>query len=266
MGGNMARQIRIGDVQMEMPFMKPKKDRMKIAVMIPIVYPYYLPSLIEDINRNSVMPDAVWIIYNGDKEIGGILNSVFTQVSLVKMYNGLVTINSTPMGVNECWNAAVKRFTKEGYDLFSILNDDIRIERWFFEKIGDLFKKDKLNGGKLGVVSPQTVMRSQFNNNMFMSPYPPGHEFLSTIPAREGWAYTISRECAADVFPIPEELQTFCGDDWIWERCKRTGWQWKGAVNVFVEHLVGGTCRNNTMRANLKSEKRHFESLLRRMN
>lgn len=251
---------------MKLPFIESDPNRLKIAVVIPFVLPYYLPYLLNDIDHNSVRPNSVSVIYNGKFPVEKMLSARLDILEAMQMYHGLVHFPMNPMSVNESWNYGMRSYIETGYDLISVLNDDIRLEKFFFEKIINLFAQDNLEGKRVGVISPQTVMRSQGAKNAFIPVVRPGSEKFDDLPFREGWAYTIRRECAMDVLPIPGELRTFCGDDWIWEKCKRTGWSWKCGLGVYVDHLVGGTCNNNPLRLTMKGEKHIFGKLLSNMD
>jgi hypothetical protein len=82
---------------------------------------------------------------------------------------------------------------------------------------------------------------------------------------REGWAWTIRAEVAKQLPVIPDELRTFCGDDWIYTWCVRFGRPWAKMIGVRLYHYVGasmGTKEGQPARETLDGEKKFYSSII----
>jgi hypothetical protein len=132
----------------------------------------------------------------------------------------------------------------------TVLNDDLLIQSNFFETTAEIFE----NHLKCGVVCPVTVTRKEALHYPIPTTHPEG------MARREGWAFTIRKWLWDKIKPIPQDLTTFCGDDWLWHWTHRKGFIWRYNLKTKVYHYGSTTVRtlNGEGVPLLKHEKRLF--------
>lgn len=196
---------------------------MKIAVIIPFVQDTFINVLLSWIAANSVQPDKVFLIDNS-------AHGVYIQTSLKQCE---YIHNKIPMSVNGSWNYGFS-LCQENFDLIAVLNDDLLIEKYFFEKNIKAMNECP----SAGVVCPTTTTDKQ---EVFQSEN--GFPGCIVMRKREGWAWTIRSELAKKIPTIPCTLKTWCGDDWYWHQCQRLSFQWIKVQNNLCFHYVGQSVR-----------------------
>lgn len=212
---------------------------MKIAVVIPVVTSGMGRNVIDDIRNNTTVPDHLIIINNtGD--------FFHPDIKPIPHYKGIRP--ATPTSVNDAWASGIMMALEKEVDLISIFNDDIRINRTFFEEIvygATIFP----NAGvfcPMGVASPTMVEG-------------PGGRGFVDMKHREGWAFTMRSEVARRILPFPQGLRTFCGDDWIWHK---GGMPWLRVMAARCFHYKGVAVKKLGVRQNLKGERRLLNKFL----
>ncbi len=221
---------------------------MKIGIVIPVVSDKYITALLDCIADNTVLPHSVLILDNSGKHI--------PPVPLVPLSRKAVemVLTDPPLGVNASWNYGIKVMLEREMDLISIFNDDIEIERFFFEKLISAAERYK----KAGAFCPYTTR----HRDALKTPSSIMDAKCYEMAKREGWAFTLRASVAKRIPQIPEKLRTFCGDDWLMIHSKKLGHPWYRMVNNLCFHHVGGTVRNSGLRGDLEGEKRTMNSLL----
>ena len=157
------------------------------------------------------------------------------------------------MSCNESWNYGISKLDDD-CDLVSILNDDILLNRYFFEKVVFTFKRFKY----AGVVCPFTV-----NDRRDMQYFTKNGSIFQKMTKREGWAFTIKKSLLDQIPPIPAQLKTFCGDDWFWHYTHKKGLFWYKHIGNCIFHHVGAAVRKLGVRKNMNAEKRIFRGIIR---
>jgi GT2 family glycosyltransferase len=216
---------------------------MKHFLMIPFICNDYIIPLMECIQSNTKQPDKIFLIDNRQT------NDDIPLRSSIEIFKP-----SIPLGVNASWNLGIKKAIQGGYGLISVFNDDLLIEKFFFEKLTRMTGKH-LSGG---VYCPVTVNACQALKNALQSDSGP----CIGMKKREGWAWTIRAEVAKKIPPIPQELKTFCGDDWYWQYCRRLSRPWYKIIGLSCFHYIGVSVKQNQVRQDLIHEKRMLSGLL----
>lgn len=217
---------------------------MKVGVIIPIIQDVFIRELLNNIKNNTIQPVQIIIVDNSNKNI--IFNTR-------KMHSGISIFKpNIPLGVNASWNYGIHELISKGVDLVSVLNDDLLIEKYFFEKLIRLATLNK----DAGVFCPETVKAPEM---MLKSPAP-GEEKRERMDKREGWAWTIRSVVAQSIPPIPEELKTWFGDDWYWTYCHKMKRPWIKMINTWCYHYVGQSNKIVDVHKDLKNEREIFKS------
>lgn len=210
---------------------------MRIGVIIPVINNNYLPGLLGCIERNKTTPDVILIVDNSKKE---------SIVITTRLEQAIIYRPATPFGVNESWNYGISTL-QDQVDLITVLNDDLLIEDFFFEKLARTAEKHQ----EAGVLCPATVSSAEGMKDAFAV----GTGACSWMSKREGWAWTIRSSVAALIPPIPDSLKTFCGDDWYWHHCHALGRPWLRMLDNFCFHYVGQSVKLSGIKHTLRSEK-----------
>jgi len=214
---------------------------MKIGVVVPIVGNEFIGPMLQTIKANTVQPAEILVIDNREDPCD--LNCYVTQIMTWP----------SPRTVNESWNYGIDYMLKKRMDLISVFNDDILLEKFFFEKMTSLAGIHE----QAGVFCPETVKASDYVKN----PLPVGAEQCIKMKKREGWAWTIRGSIAEKVPPIPQEIATFCGDDWYWFKTARLGIPWMKMKNTWCFHYVGRSMKITSRRQDLSADKAMFKFL-----
>lgn len=218
---------------------------MKIVVGVPVVQEGMAHILINQILNNSLLPDKLILIDNTEK--GNFFPNTMPISSIV--------IRQGRMGVNKSWNRLFKEAFYYEADVLSVLNDDIEINKYFFEKIIRTFEKI----GKAAVVCPNTLRekcRPVLNKSR------KDWNRLFVMPRREGWAYTIRTSVLKHIPKIPLELKTFCGDDWLWYHTLALGYMWVKMLDNYIFHYGSTTIKKDGKRIHYRPDLRVFRELL----
>lgn len=199
-----------------------------ISVIIPVLNNIEITSeLFETIYKNTVAPSEIILIDNGSTD---------KYFKLVKKYNKL-NINyirySENLGVNNAWNEGI-RLSKFSY--VSILNNDLLLNNFFFQKVIEAMESVK----NLGIVVPNIVKEKDLIYKSLDCPIE-----LKSIKKRIGCAFTIRKEVAKKIKPIPiDHLKTYCGDDYLFYFTQVLKYEVKIISNNFVFHYGGKTVHN----------------------
>jgi len=106
---------------------------MKIGLIVPIIHDHFINGLLDCVENNSVTPQKIIIIDNSPH---GIILKNKSKLNLLQYKPPF------SFGVNASWNYGIAEMVKD-VDLISIFNDDLLVEKWFFEKLARLAKKHK---------------------------------------------------------------------------------------------------------------------------
>lgn len=221
---------------------------LSLRVIIPIVDRKRADVVLSGLEaQKNVWPDKVLIIDNTpDLERYTFKTDRFR----VKTFKPLPVL-----GVNASWNWGLTFIGN--CDFVSILNDDIMVRPRFVEYILVVFEQFP----DCGVACPVTITDlQQFETYFTEAP----SRYMSR---REGWAFTGRKKAVFDkIPPIPEELETFCGDDWFWRGTYKLGYKWVKDGSNIIYHAVGASIRlRSKVRDRLKEEKRRFNTLVKTM-
>ena len=201
---------------------------MRIGVVVPVVQVDKWEVLAGQILDNSIVPEKIVAIDNS-KSFG------------LDPYGHILTMRgSETIGVNASWEIGARLCGD--VDIVSILNDDIEITPTFFENVIKAFKETP----DAGAICPNTL-----------TPKKKSIKESAIKPMRrvEGWAFSIKKEILNAAYPMPEHMEIFAGDNWLWWfshfRC-RLGWFKDYSINIF--HHVGSSQTQRT-RSRLKKER-----------
>ena len=176
-----------------------------ISVVIPVVNNYNLTDqLLGDIENNTIHPSEIILIDNASTE------NIFELVNKYKTLKIRYIRNPENIGVNSSWDLG-RQLAQ--YEYIAILNNDIRVNKFFFEKI-------------ISIMTDQTIglASSEVSKNL-------DDVLLNSIESSIvknsfsicGNAYVLRKTISDEIGPIPKELRTFCGDNFIISRIDQIG-------------------------------------------
>jgi GT2 family glycosyltransferase len=198
-------------------------------------------------------------IENGFERIF-VLNNSSKRMEILETFVEVVVVNfGKNIGVNASWNYAIEQALFENQDL-AILNDDIVVKPNFIKNALNVLNSSISD--KIGILVPFTV----HDMNIFNSfPLTENNINLSVMMKREGWCMFLKNKFMQKMHLIPDELKTFCGDDWIFHQAVINNFCcYKDNLNI-IFHEIGKTMRKHPeIRRTLKNEKRLFCELINR--
>lgn len=228
---------------------------MKIACIMPVVQIDLATALIKNIAENTRTPNQLILLDNS----GGKLNEALDKSGCMRAFKRTneikqaysVQVNTPPKPLNETWTQGFNLIDKDS-DLITVLNDDLIINKRFFECLEFIVEKAPTN---CGVFCPYTT---KIKENVFDG-IP--DNIYEVMYRREGWAYTMRREFFEKMKPIPKELKTFCGDDWIFLEAIKKGYKWVKMMHNPIYHYVGATVKYTESNKSLDSDKIRFAKI-----
>jgi hypothetical protein len=229
--------------------MSDEKISLQLNAVIPIVLDTFIYSLLDTIDANSVLPACVYIIDN--TENGFECKDIKYKFPLIVYRDP----DGNRLDVNKSWEIGLT-WSKETNVLYTtVLNDDLLLNTTFFKYILKSFE----DLPKAGVVIPTTVDFA--NKHLITADFPHTYKF---VRKREGWAFTIRNSLINKVLPIPKELETFGGDDWIYWNTRIAGYKWARMQGNVIVHYKGQTLRTDRKKYMEKSrvEKRVINSII----
>jgi len=245
----------------------------KVTVIIPFMSSGHLINLLDILLENSVEPARILLIDNSRgacfKDIAAYLKS--------PSYVSYFVNDSKLTSVNASWNLGFRIVLDvfKDTDIVSVLNDDLVITKDFIKGVIDAF--EELDDA--GVVCPNTAVPLSIKSSGCVSikesevitwlrerSNESGLKY-QRMPRRQGWAYSIDSKLLKNIPAIPEELKTFCGDDWIYYWTHKLGKNWYKMLRTVVFHYAGSTVRLfPEVRNTLKKEKGIFQKLIKEQN
>lgn len=193
-----------------------------IDVVIPVCgQESYTAQIIRDMTAQTFKPATVFIIGNGNS---GMVREI------CKAAAGYLNIKYLPqlfnIGVNPSWNLGMGLCTAE---IIAVLNNDLRLPNKFFEKIQKTFDENADCGGCVPL-NLETVGEFQDlsdNRNRVDQQF-----------SREGWAFSLRRDVWQRSEPMPDNIRTFFGDDYWFERVHACGYRWLKMIDNRIFHFV----------------------------
>lgn len=206
-----------------------------MIVVIPTLNLNHLNDFFSDIENVDLDSVDRFFVFNNSVKKWNSSNSKIHVINLGKN-----------MGVNYVWNQGLQIALQKNMDLM-LINDDIVFKPNFFKKTQEAL--DKLKSPV--IVCPKTTNQFfKFDNAVFK-----GRNKYSKLYKRQGWAFTISRDTIPLIKRIPEELNIFFGDDWIFHFTKNL---WVIDHSNVVFHFVGKTMATNPEKRRLLEYERQI--------
>jgi len=213
---------------------------MKYKVIIPVVNRELAVMLLDSIAANTVIPDHILIIDNSmNKTAFPIVAGLSVEI---------ITSRGKRLGVNASWNLGICNVGD--CDYVAILNDDVVLGKYFFEKNIHAFQTYP----DCGVACPETVHR--------IDKIKETDGKVICMKKREGWAFSFRMDVLKKIPPVPNQLTTFCGDDWFWIQTGMQGYRWYKDTGNIVYHKVGAAVRQLGARKYLNQDKAALQEML----
>lgn len=179
---------------------------------------HYTKQCVLDLLNQNYKNFKITIIDQGSSEPGTIeyLENLHIDIDVI--------FNTKNESVNKMWNWFYQNYNE---DLLCFLNNDVRIPDNFISDTIGVFEKEK----KVGI----TVHSTNHSNYQDILPELK-YEIVPKSINMQGWDYTIRRECFT---PIPEELKTYCGDDFLFHHMYEMGYDMAYVLSSPMIHFEG---------------------------
>lgn len=182
---------------------------MSIMIGIPVIYnANCVRTCIEHLQGQNA---EVFIVDN---------NSDKTIKKIIEPYRKIV--NPENVYVNPAWNQIIEEFLKTDHDVVVIMNSDLYLKHDVVHKLSQLgLDKDKIIAC-LNLVDKFSECERQITY------------------ARDGIAgvfIPLTKKMAKAVYPIPPEIKIWFGDNWIYEKLKKIGYQFAIFNDLQARHI-----------------------------
>jgi len=210
-------------------------------VIIPVMNIDLCNILLKSIEENTLLPKRIIIIDNTEESY----NPISSKFPIDIYYSQTKT-------VNESINLGISKLSD--CDFVSILNDDVILGSWFFERIAKVLNT-MIN---CCVLCPHIIV------DPTKLPLIEGKEEIVPMTKREGCAFTVKKYIIDAVPPIPDErIKIFHGDDWIWYWTAKTGKIWCKDMGNFVFHKVGSSILRLGFRKVKRPEREEYRKIIK---
>jgi hypothetical protein len=218
---------------------------MNFNVIIPVIHSDLCDKVIQSMEFNTILPSKVIIIDNTKDQ----------SYRPKSLYFPIYTFHSQTGYVNESWNIGISKVDII-CDYVSILNDDIFLNSWFFQRVHETFLSFK----DCGVACPKTV------ENILDMGKGKRKKRITIMKKREGWAMTIRKDVLDGIAPIPDyRIQIFHGDDWLWFFTKTRGYYWYKDQGNIIWHKVGAAIKSENMKGRKKEERNEWRKVMKEL-
>ena len=179
---------------------------MRILVGIPVIYcEECVKQCLESLQGQDV---SIFIIDNDATPVIKEMISGYTQI-----------VNEKNVYVNPAWNQILKIFLGSNYERLIILNSDMILEKDVIQKIQNI----DIDGEK-------TIILPNVSD----------HHISEGVREIE-WGFpgimiVLTRKMAELVYPIPESLKLWFGDDWIYRRLIKNGYRLRVQYGIKASH------------------------------
>lgn len=138
------------------------------------------------------------------------------------------------IGVNPGWNILMRRFLDGEWDWLVIAsNDVIMCDRW-----ADVLHS-KMN-------TPKAVFLPRLVEDMTkVNDYCDDDTITVAYDSTPGFFFCMPREAVTMVYPIPEQIKIWFGDEWIFTRLRRQGWHTYIANQMVAHHSWSSNITDN---------------------
>ena len=221
-----------------------KGQQMNIEVMIPVVTPSVADRLLESIESNTILP-VVHIIDNTSEGLYAPSSGKFEIIRHRSPFGNT--------GVNKAWNWAKDEFFRIA-DVGCFLNDDIVLNKYYFENLVERFKHQRSIMALVPAVqteSPAVLKHTRTGK-------------LEKLIKRQGCCFALRKTLLDKLPSIPKDLKTFYGDNFWLEHSKRLGHHWYIDQGNHIYHEVGVAVKALDLREELGKEKMVFIDAMKR--
>lgn len=163
--------------------------------------------------------------------------SIGTDVDLLVVDNGAdkdvkailpvegVIHNNKNVGVNPGWNQIVSHFLAGDWKWLVVASSDVTMANDWATVL-----RSKMDVPK-AVFIPRLVDNVHDINRR-------GPETVEVVhSATAGYFYCMPREAVEIAFPIPEEIKIWFGDEWVFTKLRRLGWETQIVNNMLAHHV-----------------------------
>lgn len=174
---------------------------MKVLVGIPI---FRIPELLRDcLNSMIDTPATVLVVDNAaDQNVKDLIEKEFAG-------RVIVLTNETNQYCNGGWNRVMEYGLQNGYDIIGLGSSDANLHPGWYENLIEHAK------------CPHEVWVPAMGQSWSEAP----KECVTTTEGLAGYLTFLPREAAALVYPIPESIRHWFGDQYMFEKLRANGWK-----------------------------------------
>lgn len=144
--------------------------------------------------------------------------------------NVFVIRNESNIYVNPAWNQIIRFFIRTNkHDYLLIMNSDLILHKSALKSLDTFLTHNKNIVPVPYISTDKDILKEKTNPNNEI-------EYLKDSPA--GVCIVLSRENVEKVYPIPDTLKVWFGDNWIYDNLKQSGYELAVLNNFITYHSV----------------------------
>lgn len=204
---------------------------MKILVGIPVItgYKHTMDAINSVLNQPNV--ELLIIDNNATEDV----KHLFTTYE--DCINFKVKVNEKNIYVNPAWNQIMEAFLNDytDFDILCIMNSDLTLQNNWSDMLRSLYDNNS-NASYLprmvnDCVAVERLKEIDINNC----------EGIETEGGSAGIFITLSRKQVKEVYPIPNEIKVWFGDNWIYDTLRHKNYKTIVAHNLIAFHGLSQT-------------------------
>jgi hypothetical protein len=162
----------------------------------------------------------VLLIDNGAEQR---VKELFTRYQAKK--NVTIIRNEVNIYVNPAWNQIISHFLKSNYDYLLIMNSDLILQKdW--NKVLDYYFSEY----------PNIIPIPTIGNDSKMGEVSLNFDYIEVSGGTPGVLIILNKKHAELIYPIPETLKVWFGDNWIYEGLRKLGYKTLVLKNLLSYH------------------------------
>ena len=193
---------------------------MRILVGIPCLYHHDLCKRAIDSVYGKPNVDILLVDNGAEKTVS----------ELIQSYDCLKIINEQNIFVNPAWNPIIATFLSGGWDYLAIMNSDLILQSQWSEVCFNRWN-----------VSPDEILIPQMLDAVPRKVYTNFQPSELVTEGTAGVFITLNRKQAEIIYPIPEEIKVWFGDNWIYSILRALGYVTVIPPNLFSYHAWSST-------------------------
>ncbi len=156
--------------------------------------------------------------------------------------------NPENVGVNPGWNQLVEHFLAGDWKWLVIASSDVTMANNWADVL-----RSRMD-------TPNAVFMPRLVDNIHDINRKAPETVTVALEATPGFFYCMPREAVEIAFPIPEGIKIWFGDEWVFTKLRRLGWQTQIVNNMLAHHVWSSNITSQCIKL-IEEDKVAWESI-----